>query len=166
MTLSISVRVTGKPHIVYMSYQVAAIFRELKRLAGDSELVLPGRGRTTRAFAKNALNQALDGLTFEEMEPLRIHDLRRTGATLLTEKGFNQDVIEKALSHERKGIRAVYIIAEYADQRKEMLQFWANFVEGLLNESKLTVGLCAAWSRYSAVITETRWNGPHPRQLS
>ena len=131
---------TGKPHIVYLSTQVAEMFHELKALAGDSELVLPGRSSITRPFAKNALNKALEGLTFEGMDPLTIHDLRRTGATLLTEKGFNKDVIEKALSHEHEGIRAVYIIAEYAEQRKKMLQWWANYVNGLMNESKLIVG--------------------------
>jgi integrase len=113
------------------------MFRELKALAGDSELVLPGRGSTTRPFAKNALNSALEGLTFEGMDPLTIHDLRRTGATLLTEHNFNKDVIEKALSHEREGIRTVYIIAEYAEQRKQMLQWWADYVDGLVNESKV-----------------------------
>jgi integrase len=131
---------TGKPHIVYMSQQVAEMFGELKALAGDSGLVLPGRSSIVRPFAKNALNKALEGLTFEEMDPLTIHDLRRTGATLLTEHGFNKDVIEKALSHEHEGIRAVYIIAEYADQRKKMLQWWADYVHSLMNESKVIVG--------------------------
>jgi integrase len=122
----------GKPH-------VAAMFLELKTLAGDSELVMPGRGSLRRPFATNALNKALEGLTFE-MDPLTIHDLRRTGATLLTENGFNRDVIEKALSHEAGGIRAVYIVAEYADQRKKMLQWWGDYVEGIVNESKVIVG--------------------------
>ena len=90
---------TGKPHIVYLSAQVAEMFRELKALAGNSDLVLPGRSSLARPFAANALNKALEGLTFD-MDPLTIHDLRRTGATLLTEHGFNKDVIEKALSHE------------------------------------------------------------------
>ena len=129
----------GKPHIVYLSKQVAQMFEDLRELAGDSEFVLPGRGRTTRPFAKNALNKALEGLTFN-MDPLTIHDLRRTGATLLTEHGFNKDVIEKALSHEHEGIRAVYIIAEYAEQRKRMLQWWADYVEGLVSGAKLIVG--------------------------
>jgi integrase len=71
---------TAKPHIVYLSAQVAAMFRELKALAGDSELVMPGRGSLIRPFAANALNKALEGLTFD-MDPLTIHDLRRTGAT-------------------------------------------------------------------------------------
>jgi integrase len=127
---------TGKPHIVYMSTQVEALFRELKVLAGPSELVMPGRGSYTRPFAKNALNKALEGLTFE-MDPLTIHDLRRTGATLLTENGFNRDAIEKALSHEAVGIRAVYIVAEFAEQRKKMLQWWGDFVEKLLSEAPL-----------------------------
>ena len=130
---------TGKPHIVYMSTQITEMFTELKTLAGNSELVLPGRGSTVRPFAKNALNAALEGLTFA-MDPLTIHDLRRTSATLLTEYGFDRDVIEKALSHEREGIRAVYIVAEYAEQRKRMLQWWADYVDGLVNESKLIVG--------------------------
>jgi integrase len=140
---------TGKPHIVYLSTQVASIFQELKELAGDSELVLPGRGSLIRPFAKNALNKAVEGLTFADkspdgqtvaMDPLTIHDLRRTGATLLTEHGFNRDVIEKALSHEAQGIRAVYIVAEFAEQRKKMLQWWADFVDSIENESKVIVG--------------------------
>ncbi len=130
---------TGKPHIVYLSTQVAEMFRELKALAGDSELVLPGRSSIARPFAANALNKALEGLTFD-MDPLTIHDLRRTGATLLTEHGFNRDVIEKALSHEQEGIRAVYIVAEFADQRKKMLQWWGDYVDGIVNESKVIVG--------------------------
>ncbi len=130
---------TGKPHIVYMSAQVAAMFQELKAVAGDSELVLPGRSSLRKPFAANALNQAMAGLTFD-MDPLTIHDLRRTGATLLTEKGFNRDVIEKALSHEKQGIRAVYILAEHAAERKKMLQWWADYVDAIVNESKVLVG--------------------------
>ena len=130
---------TAKPHMVYLSKQAVALLRELKALAGDSELVLPGRGSLTRPFAANALNKALDGLTFE-MDPLTIHDLRRTGATMLTEKGFNRDVIEKALSHEAKGIRAVYILAEYADPRRKMLQWWADYVDSIVTESNVIMG--------------------------
>jgi integrase len=133
---------TGKPHMVYLSTQVADMFLELKALAGDSELVMPGRSSLSKPFAKNALNKALEGLTFDMdpltiMNPLTIHDLRRTGATLLTEQGFNKDVIEKALSHEREGIRAVYILAEYAEQRRKMLQWWADYVDSIVTESKV-----------------------------
>lgn len=126
---------TEQPHIVYMSRQVAALFDELKGLASDSEWVMPGRTSLKRPFAKNALNKALEGVNFP-IEPFTIHDLRRTGSTRLHEMGFPSDVIEKALNHTIGGIRGVYNRAQYADQRKQMLQAWADSLECLLNSIK------------------------------
>jgi integrase len=123
----------AKPHIVYMSTQVIELFRELKRLAGDSQLVLPGRSSSSKTFAANALNKALEGLTFN-MDPVTIHDLRRTGSTLLHEQGFSSDVIEKALNHTIGGIRGVYNKAEFADQRRRMLQAWGDYVASIFTE--------------------------------
>lgn len=130
---------TGKPHIVYLSRQADALFRELKMLAGRSELVLPGRSSTTKPFAKNALNTALGGLSFD-MPPFTIHDLRRTSATHLNEFGFHPDHVEKALNHQITGVRGVYNRAEYADQRREMLQHWADVVDDLVTEHKAILG--------------------------
>ncbi len=127
---------TGKPHIVYLSTQAADLFRELKPLAGDSEWVLPSRSSSLKPFAHNALNQALCSMAFP-MDPFTIHDLRRTGSTLLHEKGFSSDVVEKALNHTIGGVRGVYNKAEYSHQRREMLQFWADYVEGLASEKKV-----------------------------
>ncbi len=126
-----------------MSAQVAAMFRELKALAGGSNYILRGRGSKGQPFAKNALNKSLEGLTFN-MEPFTIHDQRRTASTRLNEKGtkngWSKDVIEKALCHEKGGIEGVYNRAEYAEQRKKMLQWWANYVDSLITESKVIVG--------------------------
>ena len=129
----------GKPAIVYLSTQVTEMFRELRKLAGVSDLVMPGRSNSRRPFSANALNKALEGLTFD-MDPVTVHDLRRTAATMLTEHNFDKDVIEKALSHERQGIRAVYVLAEYAEQRKKMLQWWGDYVDDVMNESTVIVG--------------------------
>ncbi len=106
------------------------MFEELRKLSGTSALVLPGRGSLTRPFASNALSKALEGISFD-MEPFTIHDLRRTGATLLHERGFPSDVVEKALNHTIGGVRGVYNRAQYSDQRQKMLQSWADYVEGL-----------------------------------
>ena len=130
---------TGKPHVVYLARQTADLFRELKGLAGSSELVLPGRGSLTRPFASNALNKCLEGISFE-MQPFTIHDLRRTGATHLHEQGFPSDVVEKALNHTIGGVRGVYNRAQYGDQRRNMLQHWADYVESLATERKVIVG--------------------------
>jgi integrase len=130
-------------HVVYMSRQVAAMFRELKALAGGSKYVMRGRGIKDQPFAKNALNKALEGLTFD-MEPFTIHDQRRTASTRLnenaTKNGWSKEVIEKALCHETGGIEGVYNRAEYAEQRKRMLQWWANYVDSIITESKVIVG--------------------------
>jgi integrase len=125
----------GKAHTVYLSRQVRSMFEELKKLAGDSELVLPGRGCHTRPFCGNAMNQALGAITFP-IDPFTIHDLRRTASTLLHEQGFSSDVIEKALNHTIGGIRGVYNRAAYAEQRRQMLQSWADFVDGLFCENR------------------------------
>lgn len=121
---------TGKPHTVYLSRQMLSLFEELRDLAGDSALVLPGRGSLTKPFAANALNKALEGVNFD-MAPFTIHDLRRTGSTLLHEQGFASDVVEKALNHSIGGIRGVYNRAEYSEKRKQMLQAWADYIDTL-----------------------------------
>jgi hypothetical protein len=48
-------------------------------------------------------------------------------------------VIEKALNHQIKGVRGVYNRAEYAEQRRQMLQCWADFVEDLATEKEILV---------------------------
>jgi hypothetical protein len=47
----------------------------------------------------------------------------------LHEAGFQSDWIEKCLAHEQRGVRAVYNKAEYAEQRRHMMQAWANMVD-------------------------------------
>ena len=132
---------TGKPHIVYLSRQSVALFKELHMLAGGSELVMPGRGSLTRPFAHNAINTALKvALAGQSIPAFTVHDLRRTASTLLHENGWASDVVEKALNHTRDGVRGVYNRAENAPQRREMLQFWADYIEALMTTGKVILG--------------------------
>ena len=132
---------TGKPHIVYLSRQSVALFKELHALAAGSELVMPGRGSLTKPFAHNAINQALKvALQGQVIPAFTVHDLRRTASTLLHENGWPSDVVEKALNHTIGGVRGVYNRAAYAPQRREMLQFWADFVEQLMGRGEVIVG--------------------------
>ncbi len=132
---------TGKPHIVFLSRQSLALFKELQALAGGSELVMPGRGSLTKPFAHNAINNALKiALAGQEIPAFTIHDLRRTASTLLHENGWASDVVEKALNHTIGGVRGVYNRAEYEPQRREMLQFWADYIEQLLVSGRVVLG--------------------------
>lgn len=132
---------TGKSHIVFLSRQSVALFKELHALAGGSELVLPGRGSLTKTFAQNAINNALKkALQGQDIPAFTIHDLRRTASTLLHENGWSSDVVEKALNHTIGGVRGVYNRAEYETQRREMLQFWADFIDQLLARGAVVMG--------------------------
>ena len=132
---------TGKPHIVFLSRQAVTLFKELRALSGGSELVMPGRGSLTRPFAHNAINTALKtALQGQDIPAFTIHDLRRTASTLLHENGWPSDVVEKALNHTIGGVRGVYNRAEYAPQRREMLQFWADTIEQLMSTGQVVLG--------------------------
>lgn len=132
---------TGKPHIVYLSRQAVERFRELEKLASGSELVMPGRSSLSKPFARNALNNALHEVIQEtEIPAFTIHDLRRTASTLLHENGWPSDVVEKALNHTIGGVRGIYNRAEYAEQRREMLQAWADYIGSLISDGQVILG--------------------------
>ncbi len=123
------------PHNVYLSRQALDIFVALKTCAGGSRYILPSRYDPDLPMSKATLNQVTT-LAYRAAQdagkPLgkfTVHDLRRTASTLLHEAGYNTDWIEKCLAHEQTGVRAVYNKAEYADQRREMLQDWANMID-------------------------------------
>lgn len=124
------------PHNVYLSRQAMDMLVAFKTCAGGSRYVLPSRydperpmnGATLNAVLVSVVkNAADDGCTLDGFSP---HDLRRTASTLLHEAGYNTDWIEKCLAHEQKGVRAVYNKAEYAEQRRGMLQEWADMIDG------------------------------------
>jgi len=130
-------RMKGRnPHVVYLSSQALDIFVTLHACAAGSRFVFPSRYDAERCMSNATLNRVTQlvvqaaktkGLP---LHPFTVHDLRRTGSTLLNEIGFNRDWIEKCLAHEDgRSSRSVYNKAEYAEQRRHMLQEWANLVE-------------------------------------
>jgi len=128
-----------RAHAVYLSTQALDLFQELKALSSGSPFVMPSRGSLQKPISKTTLNAAVRTLDLD-LQDFVIHDFRRTASTHLNELGFNSDWIEKALAHEQKGVRGVYNKAEYADQRRKMLQTWADLVGNLITERKIILG--------------------------
>lgn len=127
---------TGLSHNVYLSDQALDILVALKTCAGGSEYLFPSRYDTFRPISNATFNRITTSVceTAAELDlPLErftVHDLRRTGSTQLNELGFNRDWIEKSLAHEdRRTSRGVYNKAEYADQRRHMMQEWADTID-------------------------------------
>ena len=126
----------SKAHNVYLSQQCLDIMIALKTCAGNSRYLLPSRydadapmsratfNRVTYAVVERAQKEGLP------LEPFTVHDLRRTGSTLLNELGFNSDWIEKCLAHEDgRSSRGVYNKAEYEHQRRHMMQEWSDIID-------------------------------------
>lgn len=126
----------GRPHNVYLSQQALDVLVAFKTCFGASSYLHPGRYETKQPISAATLNRVIEATVKlirdrgEDFEPFTVHDLRRTGSTLLHEAGFNSDWIEKCLAHEQKGVRAVYNKAEYAEQRRAMLQSWGDMLDG------------------------------------
>ena len=69
------------------------------------------------------------------------HGIRATGSTMLNEMGFRADVIERQLAHaERDKVRASYNQADYLDERRKMMQTWADFIDAQDNGGTVTIG--------------------------
>lgn len=142
LTLPAEVMKMSRPHRVYLSTQAYDILVSLNGLYSRAEYIHPGRYSPRAPLSDAALNAAIryalrqlasEGVEFERFS---VHDLRRTASTLLHEFGYNSDWIEKCLAHEQKGVRAVYNKAEYSEQRKTMLQDWANMVDSWIEKYK------------------------------
>jgi integrase len=60
------------------------------------------------------------------------HGFRSMASTLLNENGFNRDWIERQLAHvEGNSVRAAYNYAEYLPERRNMMQWWADYLDTL-----------------------------------
>ena len=78
-------------------------------------------------LARTTLNRAL---VFIGLPEVTTHDFRATASTLLNEKGYNPDWINKQLAHvEENKTRATYNHASYLIDRRKMLQDWADIVD-------------------------------------
>jgi len=130
----------SRPHNVYLSTQMLDILIALKTCAGSSRYLLPSRYDADAPMSRATFNRVTysvvdqakkDGLP---LAPFTVHDLRRTGSTLLNEMGFNSDWIEKCLAHEDgRSSRGVYNKAEYEQQRRHMMQEWSNAVDAWID---------------------------------
>ncbi|UVV69226.1 tyrosine-type recombinase/integrase [Brucella anthropi] len=126
----------SKPHNVYLAQQAIDILVALKTCAGNSKYLLPSRYDADAPMSRATFNRITTAVVTRAkkeglpLEPFTVHDLRRTGSTLLNELGFNSDWIEKCLAHEDgRSSRGIYNKAEYEHQRRHMMQEWANLVD-------------------------------------
>ncbi len=122
----------GELHIVPLARQAVAILRDLQALTGGlGEYVFPSLLTLTRPMSNNTVNTALRRLGYTK-EQMTGHGFRSMASTLLNEQGFPPDVVELQLSHiERNKVRAAYNKAQRLVERRQMMQSWADHLDGL-----------------------------------
>ena len=118
-------------HIVPLSTQAANILKEIQPLTSRYKYVFTGARSRARPMSDNALRLALRTMGFCN-ETITPHGFRTTASTLLNEMGFNPDAIEAQLSHKDSNeVRAAYNRAQYLEERRKMLQIWADYLDKL-----------------------------------
>jgi integrase len=126
-------------HIVPLSTQAVAIFKELKKLTGHSPYCFHSVRAINRPMSENTVNAALRGLGFDK-DTMTGHGFRAMASTRLNEMGWQPDVIERQLAHaERNKVRAAYNRAQYLQERQKMMQAWADYLDALRNNANKIV---------------------------
>lgn len=119
-------------HAVPLAKQSLAILKEAQELTGDGQFVFPSIRSPRNPMSENTINAALRRLGFGKDE-MTAHGFRAMASTLLNESGkWSADAIERALAHKDKDhIRAAYHRGAHWDERVEMAQWWADYLDQL-----------------------------------
>jgi len=118
----------GFKHIVPLSNQAIKILEEIKQYNGNYEFVFPSQTNKHRIMSENTMLFAMYRMGYHSRATP--HGFRATASTILNEKGFNRDHIERQLAHgERDKVRATYNHAQYLTERHKMMQWWADYLD-------------------------------------
>lgn len=120
-------------HIVPLSKQAISVLDEIKPLTGNGKYVFPSLRSGSRPMSDNTILAALRRMGYAK-EEMTGHGFRGMSSTLLHEKGWATDVIERQLAHaESNSVKAAYNHAQHLPERKKMMQWWADYLDDLKN---------------------------------
>ena len=120
-----------RDHIVPLSRQALSILEELQPLTGSGIYAFPSARSATRPMSENTINGALRRLGYTTDE-FTGHGFRSMASTILNENSWNRDAIERQLAHvDNNSIRATYNYAEHLEERRRMMQWWADYLDTL-----------------------------------
>ncbi|SFV59613.1 Integrase [hydrothermal vent metagenome] len=120
-------------HTLPLSNQAISILRAIEPYTKDSKYIFPSPLSRSKTLSENTLNTAFKRLGFgSEMVS---HGFRSMFSTLAYENGkFRGEVIEMLLAHKDPNkIRRAYNRATYEDEKREVIEWWSGFLEGVRN---------------------------------
>ncbi|MEQ1782538.1 MAG: tyrosine-type recombinase/integrase [Hyphomonadaceae bacterium] len=114
-----------KEHLVPLSPQAVRVVKQIKESPPSTKYVFATRENHT--LSENTLIYGLYRLGFHGRAT--VHGFRSTASTILNEQGFNRDWVEKQLAHEENSVRSIYNAAEWLEGRREMMLWWASYLD-------------------------------------
>lgn len=119
-----------RPHLVPLSTQALEIVQQLKVMSGQYPLVFPGRNDPRKTMSEASINQVFKRIGYTGK--VTGHGFRHTMSTILHEEGFNTAWIETQLAHvDKNAIRGTYNHALYLEGRREMMQWYADYIDNI-----------------------------------
>ncbi|MFK3660146.1 tyrosine-type recombinase/integrase [Scandinavium sp. NPDC088450] len=123
----------NRPHIVPLSRQAIELLKTLKSMNGGYGHLFPNRRDLTRAMAPGVVSSLIADCGYGGKTTG--HGFRHTMSTALHEKGYDSAWVELQLAHADKNtIRSTYNHAQYLDGRREMLQWYADYIDELKSQ--------------------------------
>ncbi|WJV54341.1 tyrosine-type recombinase/integrase [Pectobacteriaceae bacterium CE90] len=125
------------PHLVPLSRQALVILKQIQQVSGDHELIFIGDHNPRKPMSGNTVNNALRVMGYDTKVEVCGHGFRTMACSSLIESGlWSRDAVERQMSHmERNSVRAAYIHkAEHLDERRLMLQWWADYLDANRDE--------------------------------
>lgn len=127
---------TRAEHLVPLSRQAIAALEQVKALSGNREHVFPNEHNPQKCMSENTILYALYRMGYRGRATG--HGFRATASTILNEQGWRADVIERQLAHSEKNkVRAAYHRSQYLDDRRRMMQGWADYLDGMASRAKV-----------------------------
>ncbi|WP_051603211.1 tyrosine-type recombinase/integrase [Simplicispira psychrophila] len=133
MKRTLNEKVNGRQHHVPLAKQAIAALKELQPLTGSGRYVFPGARSSLRPMSDNTINAALKRMDFGSDDHVG-HGFRAMARTMIAERmtGIDADMVEAQLGHGKKGaLGGAYDRAEYMEQRRAMMQTWADYLDRL-----------------------------------
>lgn len=129
ITIAEDVMKGRRPHLVPMSDQVVSLLETLRPVTQPiSSFVFAGRNDKTKTISENAVLLVIRQIGYEGLASG--HGFRHQFSTIMNEHEWPADAIEKQLAHANSGsIRGIYNHAQYMDKRREMMQWWADWLD-------------------------------------
>jgi integrase len=126
-------KASGPPHMVPLPSQAVELLRGLYPLTGPTGYVFQGERDRKRPMSENTINAALRRMGYNTQEDMTGHGFRATARTILDERlGFDRAAIEAQLAHAVKDANGrAYNRTEFLEQRRTMLQGWADYLDKL-----------------------------------